>query len=650
MSRTLLYPKLLFACALISQGIQAAPCGSEITGSCSITKSDPGRGPLFTIKPGAKGQLDISGKHEALYRGSVLRFEGDSSGLTVNIREDATLTSDYDTIKITEGATTGNIVIGGSVSSKYQSALSTGPGSDFGKIVLEETGSISNQSPDFSTIKIDATSTGELEIKGKAESAENNILLLSKAANHLWYPASVPESERYKADSQKIVFVPSDKLSIKSKKNIVAFGDPTHDSVTIMPPTYNLDEEGSVLISKTGQEPDITLVDSIFTTTKVDATSIPGLSTIRFVRKPDAEISKALEAYNLFEQQRQVIINSEKYAPDDIKAIIYSNLASDTTFNAAPQTALLETARQLTPNLPHINTLVMDMARHTSTLIDARIANSHNEGSGTGRNFGGQNDDRNFWAQAGGSKADLSGSNEDAGYETDIYRFTIGYDQYLPESTHLLGGVFSYQKSDADLKRGNNIKTDAFQIGIYGDFDLMPLGLEPLLLYSNAKHDDERSSSGSKNKATYHSNVYMGQLLSRWYTGVHSLAGVRVIHVKTDQYSFKGLGQSIKEDDLTAFEVGAGVRYFLPYQAVTTKFQLMAWYNFNDDPLETRYTIGESPTLKVTSDRDTEHLSLSGQLGFDYSSGQKTYGCDATGLFRKDFHEIGIGCRFRYDF
>ncbi|MCW7553942.1 autotransporter outer membrane beta-barrel domain-containing protein [Endozoicomonas gorgoniicola] len=665
--------------------------------SCTIDVSKSAKGTLYTVKDGASGQLTLTGFQEALYRGSVLRFEGDSSAMTVKILPEAQLSADYDAIEITEGAKTGIITIQGKVNSRFQHALNVHAGSQHQKIQIDQNAVLSNQSPYHPAVHIDNTATGELLFNGKGESEQSNVLMYSTDPNHLWgmdkLPAGIhklvmPDTAELDSSKSPLVLGNKEHVLISDTPSSWCFAD---DSVIRMDASFlpgNYIEgtaliEGSdivfgknsklffkglppigktfTLFSATGQLiPPEVISANLFWIVVTELTTKPNHFNITFVARNDKVVINDLQSMGLSHNQALVVLNSYKYAPQAVKKEINRRI-NDNSYKYAPQTvqkeinrrindnnALKALAEELTPRLAHTGTIVLDMSRKTSSVVDNRLAliQSKNTGVNTGDNMSG----RHFWLEASGSKAELKSHQDDPGYDAKQYGITLGYDHDLPDTEHLVGVVFAYRKSDGDFAAGNKIDTRAWQLGIYGNVNMNTFGLEPQFIYTRARHSSKRRFNRQEDKADYNGNAYSFRMLAWWPMPIQPLAGLNITHVSTDKHHFRLTDQQIQSTSQTAYEAGVGARYFPNRAGFSPKAQVMLWYNFSNDSLDTHYRIGNGPVSVVSQSRDKQPLSLSGLLGFDYTSGQITSGCDINGVYRKNFSDMGFSCRFQYDF
>lgn len=130
------------------------------------------------------------------------------------------------------------------------------------------------------------------------------------------------------------------------------------------------------------------------------------------------------------------------------------------------------------------------------------------------------------------------------------------------------------------------------------------------------------------------------------------LAGFSFSQVKNDDHKFSGtyLNDHIKGDTHIAVEIGAGVRYYQPVQeGWSPRMQLMAWYDVQNDGIDTHYSVGNGPVITITGEKP-ERFSVTGNLGADYIAGSATYSCAVDGSYRSDFYAVGLSCQVRYEF
>ena len=679
MKKLLYYLSLpAFFCPSLNS-IQAAECGKEITGSCSISnaaQAQKGQGPLYTIKDGATGEVTVSTDLQAKHNGEVFRFENNSD-IALTVKSGVRIKADQDVLVISEGAVTGPLNIQGELQSRFGQAIVIEPGSQY-ILTIDAGADLSSAALYDPTIRIDNTATGSLTFKGTAHSTHDSALMYSTAADEVWKEGG--QVKRHGV--HKLDMVAGSELVTNSvSKKALSIGNVHTLYIRSTPFNYSFADNSRIQVSGqtlTGSKPFIaggdvslgndsqlivsgavelnlvyTLIQAKNTLVKPSVTSdspfynvnILGTEAlklqVKFLKKNADEIRSNLMKTGISRNQAIALMAELDYGSTNMKKEV---------LNKGGQNSLL--GSELTPDLQNSVSQALNIRSQANFQIEQRLA-SVGSARMSGVNAGDMPGEQVAWVQVIGFKGKKENKGDDPGYESDVSGVVVGADAVSCELDSTVGAAFSYLKSDTDYSRSSKTKADSWLIALYAEKSIQDfLTLETIVSYLRSDNTSKRSFGSQQDKADYKSSATSLQLLGHLETSlpVQPLAGLSLSYVDVDDYNYPLLNQHVKSVSETIVEAGLGVRYFQELGALTPKVSAMLWYNFSDNNLDTSYTVGNSPMYVVVRDKDPKKLTLRGSAGMDYRMKNSLIGCELNGAYREDYTETGVNCRFRYEF
>ncbi|WP_153765985.1 autotransporter domain-containing protein [Endozoicomonas sp. OPT23] len=689
MKKLLYYLSLPAFCCPFSGTLSAAPCGAEITGSCDITASKTAEGPLYTIKNGATGTVNVNGELNAQYRGEVFRFEGTS---TVTLNINSRLSSDANTILLLEGARTGAINFKGSglAVSRQRHAIYAQAGSVYQIDLGSSTGlRLQSTADGYPAIRVANSASGQIKIDGGVQSESGHALLYANDSGHLW------SGKRLPVGSNKLTVTSSGRLQSAANKGHISYGRFFYNvgrepeagqwnkaNSFRSPLTFDIAPQSDLLVQARDIPSDNTFLSSgnsfnfgsgsrvkvlgkpamnkvynlisapsdlnkpalVLENPLVRLEMLSGLSAkeIKFKAVPQtmAQSRQELRKMGWSDQSAEAAATSMEFGSREVQSMLYEQ--SDN------QASLKQLVTQLTPDSSHSVEQAISFGQQARNQISQRVAASGLQQ--TGMNAGDGIERPAVWAEVLGYKGKLNSHGEDPGYDSDVKGLVAGVDTVSEELCTLMGFALSYQKADTDYSKSSSTNTDSWLIALYADKDFGAIGMESIVSYSWADNSSKRRYANKEDKADYKSTAVTVQVLGYLPLPVQPLMGLNISYVNVDDYHYRQLDQRIKSVSETVIEAGFGVRYFPQEEGFSPRAKAMLWYNFSNSDLETRYTVGTSPVAVVSKGKTPDRLTLAGSLGFDYRMNAMLVGCDLNGAYRENYTETGITCRARYEF
>ncbi|WP_281646385.1 autotransporter outer membrane beta-barrel domain-containing protein [Parendozoicomonas sp. Alg238-R29] len=365
-----------------------------------------------------------------------------------------------------------------------------------------------------------------------------------------------------------------------------------------------------------------------------------------FSLKSDQELDQQFRKYRISRNQSAAVMNSVKYAPSAMQELVMKAGNNPSTIEVL--------SRELTPATQTSSATLQNSAQNVATRVNTRLSST---GVSTGD---GADTVQGFWAQLHADDSDQDKNKDDLGYDGDQKGITVGFDTRLRDSDETIGIAFTAVDSEVKYKKSRNrLNSDLHMLTFYRNMFTEYGELRGQFSYGYANSESSRYVNSVKHKAKYDSSLLNIQVLLKNAellcdtVPLAVVGGINVTYADTESYKFKGpyLDERIKDADATAFELGAGVEYVsqvLPNH-IQPHASVMGWYDLKDDKLDTRYTIGTSPTIKVKAP-DKGRFTLTGQVGLDYLHNNLTYTADVTGIWRDGFTDVGFIGRIRYEF
>ncbi|WP_257263307.1 autotransporter outer membrane beta-barrel domain-containing protein [Endozoicomonas sp. ONNA2] len=320
-------------------------------------------------------------------------------------------------------------------------------------------------------------------------------------------------------------------------------------------------------------------------------------------------------------------------------------------------------AKQLTPNDTGSNiTATRDAQQLASKAIDNRNTNRR-----TGLNTGDMVESGGVWIQYAYNNAKQDEKDGVSGYKDKTNGFTLGADWEL-DPMFDAGVAYTYAKSDISGEgagSGSNMDSKNHIFTLFGSYAMDDMFMDGLISYASADNKGNRNlgTSYSYDSKSWGFGLSGGITLpasEEW--SWQPLVAFNYYRITTDDYSESASSassfltfDSVKNDDYTIMELGAGVRLMGDIEsadlAFRPAFKLMAFHDFKDDPvtMTAHYAAGGSSFVVQGAKRDTSRFQFAASVDVDLQDNMLlsfNYSHDWMDNFKSD----GFIARLRYDF
>ena len=245
-----------------------------------------------------------------------------------------------------------------------------------------------------------------------------------------------------------------------------------------------------------------------------------------------------------------------------------------------------------------------------------------------------------LWAKTVYVDSDQDNTGTVLGYGARSAGLALGYDQKVSPEI-LLGAALTFGKTDADIKNSaDTSEIDTYQLTAYGSYDtLLPSGqrwlTDATLNIGFNEHESERFLDGFSpvaHRSEFDSEQLALQVLSsvEFIQNEWSIAptfGFNYSKTELDAYSEVGgpAPLNVAAQDIEQLELGLGVNLSRSFETqagtVQPYFGVMAWYDFNDDPVSSRaaFQLGGSSftSTNISEDRDRYQVTMGANLNLD---------------------------------
>ena len=192
--------------------------------------------------------------------------------------------------------------------------------------------------------------------------------------------------------------------------------------------------------------------------------------------------------------------------------------------------------------------------------------------SRTGINTGDMFESEGFWGQYFYSDGSMDNKNGNPGFDSKVNGITLGIDADINDML-TAGFAFSYANSKLNNKGvSGESKNDSYMGTVYGGWHRGDWFADGMLSYAGAKADLQRDTykADSVSNSTWGARAVAGYVhqVNQWV--VQPQGEFNYVSLKMDDFTEKGTGdtgQSVKVDDYSVMELGAGLKVFGEFDA-----------------------------------------------------------------------------------
>ena len=261
------------------------------------------------------------------------------------------------------------------------------------------------------------------------------------------------------------------------------------------------------------------------------------------------------------------------------------------------------------------------------------------------------------WGQVSFGDAELKNTSNMEGFDSDTVTLTVGLDREFG-SDWVVGGAFTYTKTDTKNHSGTETKTDGYTGTLYAGYTLENWTVDTTFNFGYGSNEIRDDRISGNNKDDFNS----------WQTGLRSvagyefasgdsyikpLAGLSYTHLKLKEY---GLGTTrVDAQNFETMEIGAGIElghtFTLNKAALEPSVQVMVWHDFRDDSSEISYRFLDTGIAGRASGEDLGSTVTEIRAAVDYVmdnglTASAGYNYATQSNFKADSYTI----KLRYDF
>ena len=253
--------------------------------------------------------------------------------------------------------------------------------------------------------------------------------------------------------------------------------------------------------------------------------------------------------------------------------------------------------------------------------------------------------DMHVWLQQYGGKGDFDSRNNADGYSLSNHGTSIGADRLIGEAL-ILGVNYTYARSDADTTGNDDLDSETYWIGAYGEWVSQEgLYVDALASFGFTDYDTKRREVDYVGTASYDGQAFGASIDVGQYYHLGSLAlapytGLRVLTIQAEDHNETDeLGSTVQVDEVTRDVVESALGFKMRHRFDTRvgRFQTTGYaewtHDFMDDDVSTKLTADGFPSVTTASlspDTDTANVGL----GYSWTC--------------RDYMEIGVGYAGRF--